>query len=159
MGKVVIVMGSKSDLEWSQKIAMNLEKLGVESVMRVASAHKVPLACYELIKEYEKEPVVFVTVAGRSNALSGFTDAQTWCPVIACPPYSDRFGGGDIYSSLRMPSAVAPMTVLEPANAALAAAKILALSDQHIRENIKAHQKEFRDILEKDDREVRQPQR
>lgn len=159
MGKAVIIMGSKSDLEWSKKIATNLDKLGVDSVMRVASAHKVPLTCYELIKEYEKEAVVFITVAGMSNALSGFTDAQTWCPVIACPPYSDKFGGGDIYSSLRMPSAVAPMTVLEPANAALAAAKMIALSDKNIREKIKSYQNEVRDVLEKDDQEVQHGQR
>lgn len=158
MGKAVIIMGSKSDLEWSKKIAMRLDKLGVESILRVASAHKVPLTCYELIKEYEKEAVVFITVAGMSNALSGFTDAQTWCPVIACPPYSDKFGGGDIYSSLRMPSAVAPMTVLEPANAALAAAKIIALSDKNIREKISLYQNEIRDVLKKDDQDVQRGQ-
>lgn len=158
MGKAVIIMGSKSDLEWSKKIVANLDKFGVESIMRVASAHKVPLTCYELIKEYEKEAVVFITVAGMSNALSGFTDAQTWCPVIACPPYSDKFGGSDIYSSLRMPSAVAPMTVLEPANAALAAAKIIALSDKNIREKINLYQNEIREILEKDDHQIQHGQ-
>lgn len=154
MSKVVIIMGSKSDLEWCQKISGTLDKLGIESVSRVASAHKVPMKCYELIKEYEKESVVFITVAGLSNALSGFTDAQTWCPVIACPPYSATFAGGDIYSSLRMPSFVAPMTVLNPKNAALAAAKILALSDSKIQENIIAYQQSAKDTLEKDDQEV-----
>lgn len=99
MGKAVIIMGSKGDLEWSKKITKALDGFGVESVLRVASAHKVPLKCYELIKEFENENVVFVTVAGRSNALSGFTDAQIHCPVIACPPHSDKFGGADIYSS------------------------------------------------------------
>ncbi len=154
MAKAIIIMGSKSDLEWCKQITTNLDKLGVGSIMRVASAHKVPLKCYELIKKYEKEGVVFITIAGRSNALSGFTDAQTWCPVIACPPHSDKFAGGDIYSSLRMPSFVAPMTVLEPANAALAAAKILALSDDQIRKKIKAYQKAAKEALEKDDLEV-----
>lgn len=154
MGRVIIIMGSKSDLKWCRKITENLEKLGVENILRVASAHKVPMKCYEMIKEYEKEGVVFITIAGRSNALSGFADAQTWCPVIACPPYSDKFAGGDIYSSLRMPSSVAPMTVLEPANAALAAAKILAMSDDRIKEKVKAYQKKAQDTLEKDDLEV-----
>lgn len=154
MGKVVIIMGSKSDLEWCKKISDTLDSLGVESVSRVASAHKVPLKCYELIKEYEKESVVFITVAGRSNALSGFTDAQTWCPVIACPPYSSSFGGADVYSSLRMPSVVAPMTVLDPKNAALAAAKILALSNKEIQQKILAFQQEAKDALEKDDLDV-----
>jgi len=81
MGKVVIIMGSKSDLKWSKRIAEALDELGIESALRIASAHKAPLKCYELIKECEKDDVVFITVAGRSNALSGFTDAQTCCPV------------------------------------------------------------------------------
>jgi 5-(carboxyamino)imidazole ribonucleotide mutase len=154
MSKVVIIMGSKSDLKWSEKIGNQLDKLGVKTIMRIASAHKVPLACYEMIKEYEKEGVVFITVAGRSNALSGFTDAQTSCPVIACPPYSETFGGADIFSSLRMPSAVAPMTVLDPANAALAAAKILSLTDESIRKKIIDFQTETKDLLIKDDKEL-----
>ena len=154
MSKAVIIMGSKSDLKWSQRIAEALERFGVKSILRVASAHKVPLKCYDLIKEYEREKVVFITVAGRSNALSGFTDAQTYCPVIACPPYSEKFGGTDIFSSLRMPSAVAPMVVLEPENAALAAAKILGLQDKQVQERVKAYQSRLRESLEKDDQEV-----
>lgn len=154
MAKVIIIMGSKSDLEWSKKIALSLNKFGIESVLRIASAHKIPLKCYELIKEYEKENVVFITVAGRSNALSGFTDAQTYCPVIACPPYSDKFGGSDIYSSLRMPSGVSPMVVTETENAALAAAKILGLTDNKIKEKVKAYQNATKEILEKDDKET-----
>ena len=72
---------------------------------------------------------MYITVAGRSNALSGFTDGSVSAPVIACPPPSEAFGGADLYSSLRMPSGIAPAVVLEPANAALLAAKILGLSD------------------------------
>ena len=154
MSKVVIIMGSKTDTEWCRKISGKLDELGVENEMRVASAHKVPLKAYDLIKDYEKQGVVFITVAGMSNALSGFTDAQTWCPVIACPPYSDKFSGADVYSSLRMPSAVAPMTILSPGNAALAAAKILALSDGRIKEKIEAYQETVRTGLEGDDLEV-----
>ncbi len=154
--KVVIIMGSRSDLEWSKRIAETLDKLGVESALRVASAHKIPLKCYELIKEYERENVVFITVAGRSNALSGFTDAQTFCPVIACPPYSDKFAGADIFSSLRMPSGVCPMVVLEPEQAALAAVKILALSDEGLQQKIKKYQEEKRRGIERDDKEVMQ---
>jgi len=154
MNKVIIIMGSKSDLEWSKKIASALENFGIEYVMRIASAHKVPLKCYDLIKEYEKDNVVFITVAGRSNALSGFTDAQTHCPVISCPPYSDKFGGNDIYSSLRMPSGVAPMLITEPENAALAAAKIFGLTDEKIREKVSSYQKSMRETLEKNDKEI-----
>lgn len=154
MGKVVIIMGSKADLDWSKKIAESLNKFGIESILRIASAHKVPLKCYELIKEYEKENVLFITVAGRSNALSGFTDVQTHCPVIACPPYSEKFGGTDIYSSLRMPSGVAPMVITEPENAGLAAAKIFGLTDEIIRKKVKDYQIKMKESLEKDDSEL-----
>ncbi len=154
MSKVVIIMGSKSDLEWSQKIAKASSQLGMDVVMRIASAHKVPLKCLDIIREFEKEQVVFITVAGRSNALSGFSDAQTHCPVIACPPYGDKYAGTDIFSSLRMPSGVAPMVVLEPDNAALAAAKIFGVANETIRKNVAALQKSHRDKLDADNQSL-----
>lgn len=113
--------------------------------MYVASAHKMSLKCLEIIKAHQVENPVFITIAGRSNALSGFSDAQTHCPVIACPPYSDAFAGGDVFSSLRMPSGVATLLVLEPQNAALAAAKIIALSNEKVKNKVL----EFQDIQRK----------
>jgi 5-(carboxyamino)imidazole ribonucleotide mutase len=154
MNKVVIIMGSKADLDWAQQISKVLKSLGIEVISRIASAHKVPLKCYDLIKQYEKENVVFITIAGMSNALSGFTDAQTFCPVIACPPYSDKFAGNDIYSSLRMPSGVAPLTVLSPENAALAAAKIIGLVNHEIQVKISNYQANKRIDLEDADSSI-----
>jgi 5-(carboxyamino)imidazole ribonucleotide mutase len=149
-------MGSKADLEWANQITKVLDVFEIESISRIASAHKVPLKCFNLIKEYEKENVVFITIAGMSNALSGFTDAQTHCPVIACPPYSDKFGGADLFSSIRMPSGVAPLTVLSPENAALAAAKILGLSNPDIRVKIASFQEKKRSELEEADQNLRE---
>ncbi|NJK94104.1 MAG: AIR carboxylase family protein [Bacteroidales bacterium] len=151
MSKVVIIMGSKADLEWAEQIANALGHFEIKSILRIASAHKVPLKCYNLIKEYEKENVVFITIAGMSNALSGFTDAQTYCPVIACPPYSEKYGGADLYSSIRMPSGVAPLTILSPENAAVAAAKILGLSSPAIQSKIYEYQDKKRKELEEAD--------
>lgn len=149
--KVVIIMGSKADLEWANQIRAALQSFEIDSILRIASAHKVPLKCYNLIKEYEKDNVVFITIAGMSNALSGFADAQTHCPVIACPPYSDKFGGADLYSSIRMPSGVAPLTVISPENAALATAKIIGLSDADVQKKIMAYQEKKRFDLEQAD--------
>jgi len=151
MSKVVIIMGSKADIEWAKQISNVLLSYEIETVTRIASAHKVPLKCYNLIKEYEKENVVFITIAGMSNALSGFTDAQTHCPVIACPPYSDKFAGADLYSSIRMPSGVAPLTILSPENAALAAAKILGLSNSAIQTRVIDFQDKKRKEIEEAD--------
>jgi len=153
--KAVIIMGSKSDFEWSKKIAETLDKLGIESTLRIASAHKVPLKVLEIIKEHENEDGVFITIAGRSNALSGFVDANTVKPVIACPPYSDKFAGTDIFSSLRMPSGVSPMVVLEPEQAAIASAKILAIKNKEIEQKIREYQEQKRIEIEKADDELK----
>jgi len=154
MSKVVIIMGSKGDLEHSQKIAGMIKKMGAECVMRIASAHKVPLKALDIVRQYEGDETVFITVAGRSNALSGFVDANTARPVIACPPYSDKFGGKDIYSTLRMPSGVCPMLVLEPEEAGLAALKILALNNKPLAAKIQEYQKSKKDEIEKADKEL-----
>lgn len=135
---ILIVMGSKSDLKFAEKIGEKLKSFGVDFEYEVASAHKTPEKVLRIVKREDVD--LFITVAGRSNALSGMIDANTVKPVIACPPYSDKFAGMDILSSLRMPSGVAPLVVLEPENAAIAAVKILALKDENLKKKIEDHQ-------------------
>ncbi|MDI9646260.1 MAG: 5-(carboxyamino)imidazole ribonucleotide mutase [Archaeoglobales archaeon] len=152
--KAVIVMGSKADLDYGKEIKEKLKTFNIETELRIASAHKTPEYLIEILKSYEKEDVVFVTVAGRSNALSGFVDANTVKPVIASPPYSDKFAGADIFSSIRMPSGVAPMLVLEAENVALAVAKIFAMKDEKVREAVERYQKKKKEEIVKSDKEV-----
>jgi 5-(carboxyamino)imidazole ribonucleotide mutase len=139
-GKAIVIMGSERDLDFSRDIAKFLKLLGVNYEFRVASAHKTPEKVLEIIKEFEKENVVFVTVAGRSNALSAFIDGNTSKPVIACPPYSDKFAGADIISSLRVPSGIGSVVTIEPEGAAIATAKILGLQDKELEINVKVYQ-------------------
>ncbi|NOT06458.1 MAG: AIR carboxylase family protein [Anaerolineales bacterium] len=150
---VVILMGSKTDMEHCKKISDACNQFGIETVIRIASAHKTAEHALKILREYEADarPKVYITVAGRSNALSGFTDGLVSAPVIACPPPSESFGGSDIYSSLRMPSGVAPAVVLEPVNAALFVAKIIGLMDESVREQVKASQKRAADKVIEDD--------
>lgn len=145
----VVILGSPSDREFGDRIVAALQEFGIPSETRIASAHKTPRYLLDLLAQYESDGrrKVFITVAGRSNALSGMVDAAVSGPVIACPPYSDRFGGSDIYSSLRTPSGVAPAVVLEPGNAALLAAKILGLADDSLRETVSAAQTRQRQRL------------
>jgi 5-(carboxyamino)imidazole ribonucleotide mutase/phosphoribosylaminoimidazole-succinocarboxamide synthase len=152
---VVILMGSKADQEHCAKIASAAREFGLEVVMRIGSAHKTPDHVTQLLREYEADPrhKVYITVAGRSNALSGFTDGSVSAPVIACPPASEAFGGADIYSSLRMPSGIAPAVVIEPGNAALLAAKILGLVDKNVQEKVIEFQKKQAGKILKDDAE------
>ena len=133
--QVVVILGSPSDTAWGQQIGRELGSLGVPWEMRVASAHKSPQHLLEMLQRYEADPQprVYITVAGRSNALSGLVDAQVQAPVLACPPPADSLAGVDLWSSLRMPGGVAPAVVLEPANAALLAAKILGLGAPDLR--------------------------
>jgi phosphoribosylaminoimidazole carboxylase PurE protein len=153
---VVILMGSKADLEHCTRIAKACKGFSLETVLRIGSAHKTAEHTLAILREYEADPrpKVYITVAGRSNALSGFTDGAVSAPVIACPPASDSFGGADVYSSLRMPSGIAPAVVLEPVNAALLAAKILGLVDANVREAVKASQSEAMEKIVADDSSI-----
>ena len=133
-------MGSERDLDFCREITKRLKVLGVNYELRVASAHKTPEKVLETLKEFKGEKIVYVTVAGRSNALSAFVDANTTKPVIACPPYSDKFGGADIYSSLRVPSGIGSVVTIEPEGAAIAVAKIFAVEDRELEKRVKEYQ-------------------
>ncbi len=152
---MIILMGSERDLDFCRDIAKTLKALDVGYVFRVASAHKTPQKVLEILKEFDEEKAVYVTVAGRSNALSAFVDANTSKPVIACPPYSEKFGGADIYSSLRVPSGIGSVTTIEPEGAAIAAAKILAVDDKSLEEHVRKYQAEKKKELEKADDSVK----
>jgi len=150
-------MGSKSDLSHAQAITKTLKALDIPSVLRVCSAHKATSRLLDLLSEYEQSgPLVYITIAGRSNALSAVVDANTRYPVISCPPYSDRFGGADIFSSLRLPSGIATPTILEPEGAALMAAKILALADEGLASRVKEYKQRVAAELSQADAEVQQ---
>ncbi|MCX7944901.1 MAG: AIR carboxylase family protein [Deltaproteobacteria bacterium] len=139
MSKSLILMGSPADKEWCKKIADELNKFGIECEMRVASAHKVPEHTLNIIRSSNCD--IIITVAGRSNALSGLTDGSTTKPVIACPPLDGQNILYDIYSTIRMPSGIAPLLVLTPENAALASAKIIGIKDENVRKRVEEYQK------------------
>jgi phosphoribosylaminoimidazole carboxylase PurE protein len=155
--QVIIIMGSKGDLSHAQGVAKTLQELGIGYEMRVCSAHKATRWLLELLAEYEQSagPLVYITIAGRANALSAVVDANTRFPVIACPPYSERFGGMDLLSSLRHPSGIAAPTILEPGGAALLAAKMLALADSGLAERLATYRTRYVTELLQADEEVR----
>lgn len=146
---VVILMGSEKDLSFCREIAKYLKALELDYVFRVASAHKTPEQVLAILKEFEQEEIVYITVAGRSNALSAFVDANTSKPVIACPPCSERFGGSDVFSSLRVPSGIGSLLTIEPEGAAIASAKILGLKYKEFEKRVKDYQLAKKKELEK----------
>lgn len=125
--KVYIMMGSESDMPHAEKIAAGLTAEGIDYEYFVRSAHKDPIGVYDFVKARENESkVLFITIAGRSNALSGVVAANSKKPVLACPPFKDKLDFlVNINSTLQMPSKTPVMTVLDPLNCALAAARIL----------------------------------
>lgn len=150
MGKIIIAMGSKSDLEFCQKIGTKAEEFGVSVEYRIASAHRTPDAVLKMAKDANasKEPIVFIGVAGLSNALSGMLACATHWPVITCPPGDES---KDVWSSIRMPPGVAHGTVLGAENAALYAVKILCIHDSALRKKVDDYLKQRAEKLEKDD--------
>ena len=126
--KAVILMGSTADEPWAKKITDRLSELGIAWDQHACSAHKQPKLVLEVLeRNAEVRHIVYVTIAGRSNALSGFVAANSTFPTVACPPFVDKLDMlVNIHSTLQMPSQVPVLTVLDPANCAEAVARILA---------------------------------
>ena len=126
--KIVIFAGSESDSWFTEKLEKFAAAEKIATEIFFGSAHKMPAKILENVQKFANEKVVFVTVAGRSNALSGVIAANTKKPVLACPPFRDKTDFlVNINSTLQMPSKTPVLTILDPQNAILAAKKILEL--------------------------------
>jgi 5-(carboxyamino)imidazole ribonucleotide mutase len=147
--KIIIIMGSPSDGTWADKIKSELDKWNLESESIVASAHKVPEKVLAIVQKYNQEKeIVYVTIAGRSNGLSGVVAANSVHPVIACPPFKDKQDLlVNIHSTMQMPSETPVLTVLDPNNVAAACARILGLTNQSLQEKVRGRIKEIKDTF------------
>lgn len=144
-GRIVVFMGSKRDYKFASRVNTFLqeEDFGIKCEYIVASAHKTPRKLLEEVEKYEKinEHIVFVTVAGLSDALSGVVAGSSKYPVIACPPDLEKFGWAKFFSSAVMPQGIAVAFIPRPENAALSAVKILALHDKNLQKKVEAYMK------------------
>ncbi len=139
---VPFILGSKVDIPHAKKIASILEDYGIRYKIYVASAHKAPKVTLEIVEKYNemKESIVFVTIAGRSNALSGVVAGNSHRPVIACPPFSDKSDYLiNIHSTIQMPSETPVLSVVDPKNAAQAVVRILSLTDKDLAKKVRNH--------------------
>lgn len=155
-GFVAVIMGSKGDLVWCERIAAAVRTLGVAAELRVVSAHKNGEQIAVLAAEYNVslEPGAVIAVAGQSNGLGGALGASLNLPVFNCPPFaSDADYAVNIHSSLRMPSRVPTATVLNPEDAAEAAVR--ALGVQSLRDAVSRRLQATRERLAQDDAVVR----
>lgn len=161
--KIVVLMGSKSDYEFASRVKQFLEKenFPVECEFNVASAHKTTKKLLDDLAEYEKsgENIVFITVAGLSDALSGVVAGYSKYPVIACPPDAEQFGWAKTFSSIMTPKGVAVTFVSNPENAALAAVKILALSNPKLQKKLIIFKQRMEKAVYEASKEVRGKQK
>ena len=127
--KAVIIMGSTSDEPHAKKITVKLDEYGIAWAQHAASAHKEPLKVLDILTaNKDGEDIVYITIAGRSNALSGFVAANSEFPTLGCPPFSDKADMlVNIHSTLQMPSNTPVLTVVDPGNCALAVKRIFGV--------------------------------
>ena len=127
--KTVIIMGSTSDEPHAKKITNKLDEYGITWEQHAASAHNQPLQVLEILTANKNEKdIVYITIAGRSNALSGFVAANCEFPTIGCPPFSDKTDMlVNVHSTLQMPSNTPVLTILDPGNCALAVKRIFGV--------------------------------
>lgn len=127
--EVVIILGSTKDEEHAKKISDGLTAANIANSTHVASAHREAKKLMEILEQYNDKKVIYVAIAGRSNALSGFIAGNTKKVTIACPPFSDKLDMlVNVHSTLQMPNNVPAMTILEPSNVVLAIQRIIELA-------------------------------
>ncbi|KAM9237580.1 bifunctional phosphoribosylaminoimidazole carboxylase/phosphoribosylaminoimidazole succinocarboxamide synthetase [Dugong dugon] len=138
--RVVVLMGSTSDLGHCEKIKKACGNFGIPCELRVTSAHKGPDETLRIKAEYEGDgiPTVFVAVAGRSNGLGPVMSGNTAYPVISCPPLTPDWGAQDVWSSLRLPSGLGCSTILSPEGSAQFAAQIFGLNNHLVWAKLRA---------------------
>ncbi|KAJ8962031.1 hypothetical protein NQ314_005813 [Rhamnusium bicolor] len=153
---VVIVMGSPTDKEHCNKINYYCEDLGLNTEIRVTSAHKTTQYTLDIISYYEglNIPIIFIAVAGRSNGLGPVLSGNTDFPVINCPPGSKDDLERDIWSSLNVPSGLGCSTVIYPETAALVAAQSIALHNYIVWSKLRVKRLGFFKSLTKCDKEL-----
>ena len=149
----MIVAGSDSDRSHIEKIVSALGRYEVPCQVRICSAHKSPERLLEIIAEYEGQgALVWVAVAGGTDALSGTLAFHADQPVISCPP------DGLNQSCLTNPPGSSNATILKPHNAARFVAQVFSTVNPRMKELLSGSRTEKIRQLEAKDAEIRNRQ-
>ena len=134
--KVAFVMGSDSDLPVVEKAINTVKQFGIETEVRVISAHRTPYIAEQFAKEArENEIEVIIAAAGKAAHLGGVLAAFTTIPVIGLPILSSTLDGLDsLLSIVQMPPGIPVATVGINAgeNAGLLAVQILSVKYEEL---------------------------
>ena len=155
MSKVGILMGSKSDFDVVKPAVNVLKKFGVETEVRVISAHRTPDEAHEFASTAKQCGIeVLICAAGKAAHLGGVIAAMTTLPVIGLPVKTDMMGGLDsLLSIVQMPAGipVATVGVNGGENAGLLALQILGIKYPEIEKQLEAYKVAMRDKINADD--------
>ncbi len=150
MKKIVVLLGSKSDLPQVEEGLKIFQELGISYEVKVLSAHRNPNELRKYVKDVEKKGTkLIIACAGLSAALPGVVSSYVDIPVIGVPLYSKAFRGIDsLLSILQMPKGVpvACLTVGSAGmiNAVILALRILSLSDKKMRKLLSKVKRKFK---------------
>ncbi len=154
---VAIVMGSKTDWPVLEFTVKTLKEFGVESTVRVMSAHRTPHEAVEFAENASKNGYkVIIGAAGGAAHLCGVLAGHTTLPVVGIPVKGWALDGMDsLLSTVQMPKGVPVATVAigkaGAINAAILAVQIMALSDGVLKRKLTGYKKNMaKDVLKAD---------
>jgi len=159
--RVLILMGSDSDLPVMEETGKILEDFAVPYKMAVASAHRTPERVVKLIREAEKNGAEAVIAgAGMAAHLAGVVAAHTILPVIGIPLSSSQLDGFDaLLSTVQMPPGIPVGTMgigkAGAKNAALFVLQIIAVKDRVVREKMKRFRSRLKQEVAEKDKKIR----
>lgn len=160
--RVALIMGSLSDRSVLQAAADQLDRLKIQYTWQIVSAHRSPEQMLQFASTAQNKGLkVIIAAAGGAAHLPGMVAAATTLPVIGIPIQSKNSmqGWDSLLSIAQMPTGVpvATMAVNGAENAALFAAKILALQDTTLATALKAHKQTLLDLVEQQNQQLKDP--
>tara|TARA_B100000900_G_C20527426_1_gene694815 strand:- start:128 stop:610 length:483 start_codon:yes stop_codon:yes gene_type:complete len=159
MKKVGIIMGSKSDLPIMQKAIDILNQFGIDTDIKIVSAHRTPEIMFDYAKNARERGLSSIIAgAGGAAHLPGMIASITTIPVIGVPINSRNSidGWDSILSILQMPEGVPVATVAldGAANAGILAAQIIATENSDIQKKVADYKENLKNKVAKSNEEL-----
>ena len=158
--KIMIILGSGSDIAIAEKAMDILDKLEIPYSLKIASAHRTPNLVREIVIQGTDAGIeVFIGIAGLAAHLPGMIAAFTPRPVIGVP-VDVKTGGIDALQSIVQmpyPSPIATVGIDRGDNAAILAAQFIGLHDDEVHQKVIKLRKEYATKVIESNESVVQP--
>ena len=158
--KIMIILGSGSDIAIAEKAMDILDKLEIPYSLKIASAHRTPNLVREIVTQGTDAGIeVFIGIAGLAAHLPGMIAAFTPRPVIGVPVDVKTAGMDALQSIVQMPypSPIATVGIDRGDNAAILAAQFIGLHDDEVHQKVIKLRKEYAEKVIKSNESVVQP--